>query len=198
MPESYERICTDQHTSSDQWYIIWIRKQCSFHGNGKESEASSYLQIPLRWLHSSLVRCLSRGQHSRAVLWLEIHWAREMLHGQRKKQNVFMKMGIILGALSTIIIILISDPVISCYNITPETAVIAKEFDVFYWNHYAVSWCKRVWWLKGFCGRWRYQVFNGCRYSVLVGRKCTFGLSCGCSTALAGVLDIFFSWKLMK
>ena len=38
-----------------------------------------------------------------------------------------MKMGIVLGALSTIIIILISDPVISCYNITPETAVIAKE-----------------------------------------------------------------------
>ena len=29
-----------------------------------------------------------QGQHSRAVLWLEIHWARERLHGQRKKQNV--------------------------------------------------------------------------------------------------------------
>ena len=45
----------------------------------------------------------------------------------KEEAERFMKMGIILGALSTIIIILISDPVISCYNITPETAVIAKE-----------------------------------------------------------------------
>lgn len=45
----------------------------------------------------------------------------------KEEAERFMKMGIVLGALSTIIIILISDPVISCYNITPETAVIAKE-----------------------------------------------------------------------
>lgn len=61
----------------------------------------------------------------------------------KEEAERFMKMGIILGALSTIIIILISDPVISCYNITPETAVICEGIDVFYWNHYAVSWCKQ-------------------------------------------------------
>ena len=110
----------------------------------------------------------------------------------KEEAERFMKMGIILGALSTIIIILISDPVISCYNITPETAVIAKELMysigiIMLFRGVNSMMTKGV--LRG---RWRYQVFNGCRYSVLVGRKCTFGLSCGCSTALAGVLDIFF------
>ncbi|GFI14942.1 MAG: MATE family efflux transporter [Lachnospiraceae bacterium] len=45
----------------------------------------------------------------------------------RKEGGLFLKMGVWMGAAACVIIIAISGPVISCYNITQETALIAKE-----------------------------------------------------------------------
>ena len=45
----------------------------------------------------------------------------------KKEANRFLYMGLIMGVISSVIIILISDPVIRCYNITQETAAIAKQ-----------------------------------------------------------------------
>lgn len=45
----------------------------------------------------------------------------------REEGGLFMKMGVWMGAAACVIIIAISGPVISCYNITRETAEIAKQ-----------------------------------------------------------------------
>ena len=45
----------------------------------------------------------------------------------QEEGKLFMKMGVWMGAAACAIIIAISGPVISCYNITPETAAIAKQ-----------------------------------------------------------------------
>lgn len=45
----------------------------------------------------------------------------------KQEANLFLKMGLWMGVLSSIIIIVISGPIISLYNITPKTAMIAKQ-----------------------------------------------------------------------
>ncbi|NTV78826.1 MAG: MATE family efflux transporter [Clostridiales bacterium] len=45
----------------------------------------------------------------------------------KHEANLFLKMGLWMGVLSGIIIILISGPIISLYNITPNTTMIAKQ-----------------------------------------------------------------------
>lgn len=45
----------------------------------------------------------------------------------KKEANLFLKMGLWMGVLAGGIIILISGPVIRCYNITEETILIAKQ-----------------------------------------------------------------------
>ncbi len=45
----------------------------------------------------------------------------------KEEAQMFLKMGIMFSVLSAVIIILISEPVISCYSITKETAAIARE-----------------------------------------------------------------------
>ncbi|HKM04170.1 MAG TPA: MATE family efflux transporter [Lachnospiraceae bacterium] len=45
----------------------------------------------------------------------------------KKEANIFLKMGLWMGVLSSVIIILISGTIIGFYNITPETAMIARQ-----------------------------------------------------------------------